>query len=155
MSGRAMTDVHRELEALIGRTGPVLRGGVLVRDIERYAVACGEEVAERMAAPPMMLPSVIEWGAGPPLDKLRGDGTGVGRESWLPLEGLRLMGGGQDLWFHRTVTAGTEFVAEPALESVTLKQGSAGEMVLMVITTEFRTTHGVDLVTCRETLIAR
>jgi len=155
MTERSMTAVHGELEALIGHTGPVVRGTVLRRDIQRYAMASGEDPREDMAAPPVMLSSVIEWGAGPPLEHLRPDGTGVGRESWLPLGGLRLMGGGQDLWFHRPVPAGTEFVAQPELESVTLKEGGAGAMVLMVITTVYRTTGGEDLVTCRETLIAR
>lgn len=168
MSERSIDDVQAELEALIGREGPSLTGTVLARDIERFAIASGDESpvyadeqAARQAgydgipAPPLMLTSVLEWGAGPPLEEYRTDGTGVGRESWLPLDGLRLMGGGQDLLFHAPVLAGDEFVAQPSLESVTLKEGGAGSMVLMVIKTEFRTHDGQDLVTCRETLIAR
>jgi acyl dehydratase len=168
MSARSIADAHSELEALIGHEGPELSGTVSARDIERFAVASSDaspiyadEEAARQAgydgipSPPLMLSSVLEWGAGPRLNDLRPDGTGLGRESWLPLDGLRLMGGGQDLLLHSPVLAGTEFVAQPALESVTLKQGAAGSMVLMVIKTEFRTPEGVDLVTCRETLIAR
>jgi hypothetical protein len=168
MSERSMADVHGELEALIGREGPELGGTVHARDIERFTVASSDDstiyVREEAAqaagydgipCPPLMLTSVLEWGAGPGLGELRADGTGLGRESWLPLDGLRLMGGGQDLVLHAPVLAGTEFVAQPALESVTLKEGGTGSMVLMVIKTEFRSREGEALVTCRETLIAR
>jgi acyl dehydratase len=163
-----MAEVHRELEARIGDQGPELRGEVTARDIARYAVASGDpspvyvdEAAARAAgyagipAPPVLLSSIIEWGAGPPLHRLRADGTGVGRESWLPLDGLRLMGGGQDLTFHADVLAGTTFTARPRLEEVTLKEGGGGAMVILVITTDFRAQDGTDLVTCRETIIAR
>jgi acyl dehydratase len=168
MTEHALPDLHRELEAMVGLQGPTLRGRITRRDIERFATSSGEttpiytdEDAAREAgydgvpSPPMLLSSVIEWGAGPPLDELRVDGTGVGRESWLPLEGLRLMGGGQDLVFHAPVLAETELVAQPSLESVQLKEGAGGLLVLMIITTEFRDADGLGLVTCRETLIAR
>jgi acyl dehydratase len=163
-----MADVHRELQARIGDRGPELRGELSQRDIARYAVASGETspiytdaAAARAAgyagipAPPVMLSSIIEGGAGPPLGDLRPDGTGVGRESWLPLEGLRLMGGGQDLILPQPVLAGTAYVAQPRLESVELKEGGSAAMVIMVITTDFRSADGADLVTCRETIIAR
>jgi acyl dehydratase len=168
MSERDSAELYRELDGMIGREGPRLQGKVLARDIERYAVASGESAPiyfsesaargagyEGIPAPPMMLSSVIEWGCGPAVGELRVDGTGVGRESWLPLDGVRLMGGGQDLVFHAPVLAGVDFYAQPALESVELKEGGAGAMVLMIITTEFRESGGEPLVTCRETLIAR
>jgi acyl dehydratase len=168
MNERAVAGAHGELQGLVGRRGPELRGTVSRRQIERYAVASGEtapryrseEAAheagyETLPSPPVMLPSVIEWGAGPPLEELRADGTGVGKEGWLPLAGLRLMGGGQDLVFHRPVLAGTEFVAQPHFEAVELKQGSSGPVLLLSITTEFHDLAGALLVSCRETLIAR
>ncbi len=168
MSTRALADVHRELEAMVGRHGPPLRGRLERRDIERYAVACGDpspiyasEAAAREAgydavpSPPVMLSSIIEWGAGPSLDGLRVDGTGVGRESWLPLQGLALMGGGQDLVFHAPVLAGTAVEAQTTLERVELKEGGAGAMVLLTIRTDYRDGDGAELVTCHETLIAR
>jgi acyl dehydratase len=168
MTARTPGTAHEELRACIGAQGPELHGTIDARDIARYAAASGEtspiytdEAAARAAGfdglptPPVMLASVIEWGAGPALGELRPDGTGVGRESWLPLDGLRLMGGGQDLILHRPVLAGTEFVAQPRLESVELKEGGSGAMLLLTITTEFRSVGGADLVTCRETVIAR
>ncbi len=153
---------------MIGRRGPELRGSVSARDIARFAVASGEDSPiytsleaaraagyEGIPCPPLLLTSVLEWGAGPALGELRADGTGVGREAWLPLQGLRLMGGGQDLELHRPVLAGTEFVVEPALAAVERKQGGSGELILLTIETSYRTVDGEPLVTCRETLIAR
>ena len=153
---------------MIGREGPQLRGRVDRRDIERFAIASqdsspihrDESAAaaagyEGLPSPPLLLSSILEWGAGPPIDELRADGTGVGREGWLPLANLRLMGGGQDLVLHDPVLAGTEFIATPALESIELKGASGRELLFIVIVTEFRSTDGTPLVTCRETLIAR
>jgi acyl dehydratase len=160
--------LHRTLSGMLGRRGPEVRATITARDIRRFAVATGEtdpiyfttEAAiaagyDAIPAPPLMLSSVIEWDAGPPLSTLREDGTGVGKENWLPLDGYRLMGGGQDLVFHAPATAGTEFIAQPALESATLREGSSGALLLLVIATEFRSAAGTALLTCRETLIAR
>jgi len=158
----------RDLGRMIGRKGPELRASVSARDIARFAVASGDPSAiyrsetearaagyEGIPCPPLLLTSVLEWGAGPALGELRADGTGVGREGWLPLEGLRLMGGGQDLDLHRPLLADTGFVAEPVLTGVERKQGGSGDLILLTIETGFRTVAGEPLVTCRETLIAR
>ncbi len=160
--------LHRALSGMLGRRGPEAQATITARDIRRFAVATGEtdpvyfstEAAvaagyDAIPAPPLMLSSVIEWDAGPALSTLRDDGTGVGKENWLPLDGYRLMGGGQDLVFHAPATAGTEFVVRPALDSTTLREGSSGPLLLLVIATEFESTAGIALLTCRETLIAR
>jgi hypothetical protein len=134
-----------------------MRGTATRTVVERFAAALGEVDAwpADAAAPELMLSSVLEWGAGPPLTRLREDGTGVGREGWLPLAGLRLMGGGQELELHRPVPVGQEFVAEPELTAATLKPGRTGALLLLTITTEYRGAGGEPLVTCRETLIGR
>jgi acyl dehydratase len=168
VSGRSLTEALATLQALVGTEGAEVTGTALRRDIERFARASGDEgaihfddAAAREAgyasapAPPLMLSSILEWGPGPPLGELREDGTGVGRESWLPLESLRLMGGGQDLELHAPVYDGQQFVARPRLDAVELKEGGAGALLLMTITTEFRDPDGTPLVTCRETLIGR
>jgi acyl dehydratase len=168
MAESAIATAARELEGMIGRTGPELHGSVSARDIARFAVASGdpspiytsEEEAraagyEGIPCPPLLMSSVLEWGAGPALGELRADGTGVGREGWLPLAGLRLMGGGQDLDFHQPVLAGAEFVAEPVLTGVERKQGGSGDLILLTIESCYRSVAGEPLVTCRETLIAR
>lgn len=156
------------LESLVGRSGPAVEATVERRDIERFARASGEdspvyydEAAAATAghagipAPPLLLSAVIDWSGGPALDELRPDGTGVDRERWLPLDGLRLMGGGQELQLHRPVLAGQPFRAEPTLEGVTAKSGSSGDLIVLVIRTEFRAADGAPLLTCRETVIAR
>lgn len=146
---------HDELSKLVGRRGPAVHGTVTRTIIERFATAVGDDPWDGSAAPELMLSSILEWGAGPPPAGLREDGTGVGREGWLPLDGLRLMGGGQDLVFHTPVGDGQAFVAEPELTNVTLKDGRGGDLLLLTITTEFRGAGGEPLVTCRETLIGR
>ena len=168
MSGRSLTEALATLRALVGSEGAEVTGTVLRRDIERFARASGDEAAIHFddeaargagyasaPAPPLMLSSILEWGPGPPHRELREDGTGVGRESWLPLESLRLMGGGQDLELHAPVYDGQQFAARPRLDGVELKEGGAGALLLMTITTEFRAPDGTPLVTCRETLIGR
>jgi hypothetical protein len=159
-----MSSVHEAYERLvplIGHAGEPTRGTVYARDIERFAVASGDQVpvpadqSGRIAAPPMMLTSIIECSSGPPLAALRADGTGVGREGWLPLEGLRLMGGGQDLVFHADVLSDQSFTATPMLEEVQLKDGRSGPLLLLTITTVFRDQDDRELVTCRETIIGR
>lgn len=168
MSQRSLAEAYESLKALQGQQGPQTTGAILRRDVERFAIASADangvymdDGAARDAgyagipAPPLMLSSTIEWGAGPPTAELRLDGTGVDREGWLPLEGLRLVGGGQELVFHADVVVGTEFVAQPRLEDVVLKEGSSGALLLLVFATEFTSTAGDLLLDCRETLIAR
>lgn len=164
----AVDEAVAALTARVGDEGPVQHGTVTRLEIERYARASGEtspvyfdEDAARAAgydgipAPPVMLGSVREWGAGPAFGDLREDGTGVGHEAWLPLGGLRLMGGGQDLELHAPVLAGTSFTLRTALESVERKEGGSGPMVLLVIRTDVAAPDGAPLLTSRETLIGR
>ncbi|MEN3284562.1 MAG: hypothetical protein V7607_5702 [Solirubrobacteraceae bacterium] len=150
---------HGALRALVGASGPRLEGVVSRRDAARFALAAGDtgddDSYTRAHAHPLMLSSTLEWGAGLPAAELREDGTGAGREGWLPLDGLRLMGGGQDLTFHAPVPVDGAFTAEQTLEAVEHKRGSSGELLLLTIATEFRDEHGVLLTTCRETFIAR
>lgn len=138
------------------------------RDVARFAVAAGQDSPvytsveaaraagyEDLPSPPLLLTSVLEWGAGPPLTEPRGHGNGGGRDGWLPLGGLRLMGGDQSLELHRPVPAGTELVAQPVLVAVELEQGGRGETVLLTIETGYRTLDGEPLITCREKLTAK
>lgn len=167
-SDAQLRELHDMLDRLTGTEGPELRGSITAPAIRRFATASGETdpvyFDERVAAaaghpallaPPLMVSSVIEWESGPPLGALRTDGTGVARERWLPLDGHRLMGGGQDIVFHAPVYAGYEITGRPVLESAALREGASGLIVLIVLMTVFRTTGGADLLTCRETLIAR
>lgn len=147
---------HQALVELIGRRGPRVEATAARRDIARFALAAGETGHDAGVAHPLMLSSTLEWGAGSSVSDLRADGTGTAGEGWLPLDGLRIMGGGQELEFHAAVAAGTTFVAEPALEAVELKRGGSGDLLLLTIATEYRdAVYDEPLLTCRETLIAR
>jgi hypothetical protein len=133
---------------------------VRARDFQRFAIAVGDEdprVFDGVApvAPPMFLPATIEWGTGPPIGGLRADGTGADRDAWLPLDGLRLMGGGQELELGDDVVDGTTFTARPTLQDVTLREGRSGPLLLLRLRTEFRTPQGRLLVASTETILAR
>ena len=146
--------VHTRLLELVGTSGHEIHARADRRDFARFAIACGDEDPGDVA-PPLYLPSVIEWGAGPPLRELREDGTGAAHDDFLPLEGLRLMGGGQELELGDDVVHGTEFTARPTLEDATLREGRSGPLLLIRVRTEFRATDGRLLLTRRETLLAR
>jgi hypothetical protein len=146
--------VHARLLELVGTSGSEIAGRADRRDFARFALACGEDDPGDVA-PPLYLASVIEWGAGPPLRALREDGTGAAHDDFLPLEGLRLMGGGQELELGDDVVHGTEFTARPTLEDATLREGRSGPLLLIRVRTEFRATDGRLLLTRRETLLAR
>jgi hypothetical protein len=149
-----LASVHERLRGMIGAEGPEVAGRADRREFTRFALACGEEKPGDVA-PPMYLPAVIEWGAGPPLHALREDGTGADRDAFLPLDGLRLMGGGQELELVEDVVDGTEFRARPVLEDVSLRQGRSGPLLILLLRTEYRTPDGRLLVTSRETILAR
>jgi acyl dehydratase len=163
-----LADAYARLLDVVGARGPAQRGEIGVAAIERFARASGEtdpvyfydEAAlaggfTGRPAPPLMLSSVFDWYGGPALDELRADGSGGGKESWLPLDGLRLMGGGQAIDLARPVVAGDSFVATPELAGVEHKQGGSGELLLLRITTTFLDGGGRLLATCDETLIGR
>ena len=82
-------------------------------------------------------------------------GTGSERTGWLPLDGLRLMGGGQDLDLHEPVPDGTELIVTCVLEDVVIKHGRSGPFLLLSLVTTYRKPDGTVVVTCRETPIAR
>lgn len=164
----ALAERCEQLRALVGRSGPTTHGRVERRDCVRFALAVDDpdpvyrdDDAARAAgypaaiAPPLFVSSVQEWGAGLPSRELRHDGTGSERTGWLPLDGLRLMGGGQDLEFHRPVVTGTGVTITTRLDDVQLKHGRSGPLIVMTLTTVYRDEDGEPLVTCRETPLAR
>jgi acyl dehydratase len=160
--------LRQALLDLVGTHGPEAHGRVWSRDFRRFAIAVDDpnpiyfdDDAARSAgypasvAPPVFLSATMDFGHGPALGTLRPDGTGADRTSWLPLEGFRLMGGGQDLAFHRPVLDGTEVRVRSTLESVTQKEGRSGPFILLGLKTTYRDDDDQLLVECEDTIIVR
>lgn len=159
---------YESARAEIGKLRVVHLGVVSVRDFQRFAYATGDEnpiyldpVAAREAgrasvvAPPLFLTSIMTWEPGPAESALRPDGAGRSELANVPLEGLRLMGAGQDLQFHADVVDGQEVSMEISVEDVELKHGASGPLLLLRLRRDYRDADGHPLVTCRETFIGR
>ena len=160
--------VYEKVKAQLGKTERVKLGTIRERDFQRFAVAGGnnnplffDAAAAKAAsypaviAPPLFLSSVMGWEPGPLEEVLRSDGTGGQEVAALPVEGLRLMGGGQDLEFHRPAADGMEVTMELGPENVELKDGRSGQFLVITLTRRYRDQNDRLLVTCRETFIAR
>ncbi len=160
--------LYEEVRRGIGKIERFKLGIIGQREFQRFAIASDdlnplyfdEEFAKAagragISAPPLFLSSVMGWEAGPPQGSLRSDGTAGQEVALLPTEGLRLMGGGQELEFHRPVTDGTEVTMELATEGVELKEGRSGPFLVIKLRRRYLDHDEQALVTCRETFIAR
>jgi acyl dehydratase len=160
--------VYEEVKRGIGKTTRLKLGVVRQREFQRFAVASGDHnplyFDDNFAksagypcasAPALFLSSVLGWEAGPHEELLRPDGTAGQEVALLPIAGLRLMGGGQDLEFHRPVTDGMEVTMELGTESVELKQGRSGPFLVITLSRKYLDQEQRPLVTCRESFIAR
>ena len=166
----AMT-IDAAFEAAKLKVGEVSRqefGRISRKEFQRFAVAVddlnplyfSDEVANKVnrtgvVAPPLFLTSVMGWRSGPPNEQLKGDGTEGSETGGLSLGGLRLMGGGQDIEFHQEVRDNVEVISEASLDSVELKEGSSGRFLIIKILRRYFDRAGFELLTCRETFIAR
>jgi hydroxyacyl-ACP dehydratase HTD2-like protein with hotdog domain len=143
---------------LAAETGVARRrdlGVLAVRDLERFALVAGAPALLEEQAPPLYLSSVMGWSPGPPEPELRPDGSGTDETRGLPLEGLRLMGAGQELEFHRPARAGDRVVETTTLLGVRRKSGRTGDLLLLQVRREFADGARRPLVTCDETFVAR
>lgn len=160
--------VYEKVKAAVGKTERVKLGTIRERDFQRFAIAAGnlnplffDDAAAKAAgypttiAPPLYLSSVMVWELGPPEDSMRADGTAGQETVGLPVEGVRLMGGGQELEFHYPVTDGMEVTMEVGPEHVELKEGRSGQFLVITLTRRYRDQNDRLLVTCRENFIAR
>ena len=163
-------DVQAIYEAMrkhIGRSSQRDIGQLRSIDMQRFAVAVGDELPVTMsaavaaaaglpdvAAPPLFLSTVMGWDAGPPESGLLADGVIPGGLADLPVGGLRLMGGGQSLEFLQPVVAGTPIVVETRVKDVQLKGGRSGPLILIQIERLFFG-DGELLQRCVETFIGR
>ncbi len=74
-----------------------------------------------------------------------------------PVHGVfkRLLNGGNEIEFHRCLRIGERVVATPRYSSIELKHGRSGDMLLVVIETQFTIELGELLLTNRQTAIWR
>lgn len=162
-----LADIFARATAAIGTVFAVEIGSITSRDLQRYAVASDdhnpayfEETAaaeaghDGLAAPPLYLSSVLGWGAGPPEHELRADG--IGNElAMLPIDGVSLMGVGQELEFLRPVRAGMRFKVVSTLANVERKSGQSGDFLLFTIERLYNEASGVSVLRCRESFVGR
>ena len=164
----AVEQAYERAQANVGRRHVIHLGVVSAREFQRFAYAAGDEnpvyfdpEAARGAelpavvAPPLFLTSMMTWEPGPSEKSLRPDGAGRTEIADVPLEGLRLMGAGQDLEFHAEVVDGLDVSMELSVEDVELKRGASGSLMLLKLLRRYQDAGGRSLVTCRETFIAR
>lgn len=104
---------------------------------------------------PILPSAILAWGDGPPESELLADGNAKETFAGVDLGGLRLMGGGQELEFHRPVEQGVELWMDVEVESVQVKEGRSGEFLAMRLKREFQDADAVLYTTCRETFLAR
>ena len=159
---------HELAKDIVGKEHTQELGRISQKDFQRFAYAIGdlnpryldEETARAaglpsVVAPPLYLSGVMGWEPGPADEELRGDGTGRAETAGLPLEGLRLMGAGQEIEIHHPVVDGMEIVAHVSLASVELKDGRSGPLLLLQILRRYIDGEGREVLTCRESFIAR
>ena len=164
----SIPDLCEELKRHVGRSERTDLGIIRREAFQSFAIAADnlnpvffEADSAKAAgypdviAPPLFLSAVRNWQIGPPQDSLRPDGTTSHEFAFLPLEGLRIMGGGQDLELHTPVTDGARVSMELRLDGVEMKQGRSGDLLLIKVTQIYRDAADLPLVTCRETFIAR
>ena len=159
---------HELAKDIVGKEHTQELGRISQKDFQRFAYAIGdlnfryldEEKARAaglpsVVAPPLYLSGVMGWEPGPADEELRRDGTGRAETAGLPLEGLRLMGAGQEIEIHHPVVDGMEIVARVSLASVELKDGRSGPLLLLQILRRYIDGEGREVLTCRESFIAR
>jgi hypothetical protein len=152
--------VHRRAMDQVGVVERQSLGPLSATEFARFAIATDDhnpryQAGEDAIAPPLFLSSVLTWGAGAWQAELRKDGTGGTESVSLRLDGLRLMGGGQDLEFHRDIPAGTSVILETSIAGADLKEGKSGRLLLLHLQRTYTDEAGEALLTCRETFVAR
>lgn len=153
---------YQRLLDAVGQTSRVHVGRVSARDFQRFAYAVGHVDATFVSrehaaaqAPPIYLSAVMGWDPGPVEGELRLDGSEPTATSGLPVEGLRLMGAGQDMDLHTPVVDGMKITMDVSVDHVELKHGRSGDLILLRILREYADHHGAPVLTCRESFIAR
>jgi 3-methylfumaryl-CoA hydratase len=147
--------LNEEALAWIGRSDPPLSVEVSRRDIVKYSIST-EQTSEKYLkgdeAPPMFVAGLSREVA--PLEELGPDGlVQASLVPDLPLK--RVMAGGVEFDFHRTVHPGDVLVFERSLSSLTEKQGRTGPLIFVTYTIACRTEAGEPVLDQKQTRILR
>jgi acyl dehydratase len=137
--------LSRRYARSIGETNPIYLD-------EAAAIAHGYP---GLVVPPNFLPSYLDWTDGGPEDELRPDGTPLDEMKWLPSEGLRIMGGGEEMVFHEPLIAGTEVTLTSALHDVESRESKGKLMVILKIRNTYTAADGTVLMTATRTVLGR
>lgn len=165
----AVAQVAERLKQELGNKREEYLGEITRLLIRRYALSIGDENPlyhdedfarscgyEDIVAPPNMLASIIDWGVGTPESDLRRDGTSQSDEiPAIEEEGVRVMGGGEKMRFHKPVVAETRVTLTSELIDVSTKEGRKGPLTLLVFDNTYTDQHGDVLCVCTRTVIAR
>jgi acyl dehydratase len=156
------------VKGCVGDSSPEVRGTITALMSRRYARAIGEqnplyldaEYAKScgyadVVVPPNFLPSYMDWSDGGDESELRPDGTSTDEMEWIPVEGIRLMGGGEETVFHEPLVAGTEVVMTSSLDEVTARESKSGPMLVLKIRNTYTTADGRPVLTSIRTVLGR
>jgi acyl dehydratase len=157
------------LEQEVGVAHSEELGEISATLIKRFAAAVGEEsplytdsAHARAAgyadviAPPNFLTAVINWNPGAPYDQLREDGTEADTHlPGVPAQGVRIMGGGEEMTFIQPVVAGTVVMRTTVLLDVTERASSQGPMLITRYQDTYTDASGVRLLESVRTVLLR
>jgi acyl dehydratase len=145
----------------LGEISPIL--------VKRFAAAIGEQnplytdSAHARAlgyadviAPPNFLTAVITWSPGAPYEQLRTDGTEADTHlPGVPAQGVRIMGGGEEMTFVKPVVAGTVVMRTTVLLDVTERTSRQGPMLIARYQDTYADTSGDCLLRSVRTVLLR
>lgn len=158
-----LDNIERDLCAHLGGSEVVAQVVLDPLHIQRFVVTCGiptgpvESAAADglLEAPPMYLPVLFGWTAGPPNGDLRQDGLASEDAIAVDLRGGRVLGAGQSAEFLRPAFAGSRVTVSREIESVERKQGRQGHFLLVTVRRDFADAAGELYSTSRERFIVR
>lgn len=161
-------DLVNKVKSCIGDTSPPVSGHISRLMAQRYARAIGEnnplyldpEHARAQGytdviVAPNFLPSYLDFSDGGDEQDLRPDGTPTEEMRWIPLDGVRIMGGGEEMVFHRPLVAGTDVVMDSALDDVTSRPSKGSLLMILKIRNSYRTADGESIMTSIRTVLGR
>lgn len=109
-----------------------------------------------VVAPLNLLPSIVDWTAGAPVEELRPDGTPVDESTvGVPTSGYRIMGGGERMEFHEPLVAGDRVILTARLVDVELRPTRSGPMAIVRYRNDYHTDGGTLLMSCERSVLVR